>query len=221
MPLEAGYVEAMRHIQRMSMEWCFGNLSVTHLTFFGVSTENLMKRPPELLEPVLRSVEWLLEQLIADERIVKKKIKVRFIGRTELFPSKTKDLIKRLEHATNANSNYFLTVCAPFGGKLEIVNATKRIASLVDSGTIAIEDITEEFFERQLDTACLPDIDILIRTAERRISNFSLWKLAYSEIFFFEKFFPDLMKADLDYVLRTFSKTERRYGGSVNRPEPF
>jgi undecaprenyl diphosphate synthase len=196
------------------MEWCFGSLPISHLTFFGVSTENFQKRPQELLDPVLRSVEWLLRTLKSDERIAQKKVKVRFIGCTDLFPSEIRDLINDLEHTTSANNNYFLTVCAPFGGKQEIVDAARRIASLADSQRIAIEDITEELFEKNLDTACLPNIDLLIRTAERRISNFALWKLAYSEIYFFEKFFPDLMKEDLDGVLKSFSKTERRYGGA-------
>lgn len=215
--LAAGYIEAVRHLQRISMEWCFGNLPVTHLTFFIISTENLQKRPPDTLDPGLRAVEWLLKQLIRDERLRQKKVRVQFIGCTDLLPSKTNDLIKELETTTSTNNNYFLTVCAPYGGKQEIVNATKRIASLVHSQKIAIDDITEELFEKHLDTACLPDVDILIRTAEKRISNFALWKLAYSEIYFFDKFFPDLTKKDLDDVLRSFSKTERRYGGTSDR----
>lgn len=201
------------------MEWCFGNLPVTYLTFFGVSTENLEKRPPEILDPVLRAVEWLLRQLISDERIRQKKVRVQFIGCTDLLPPKTIGLIKELEKATSVNNRYFLNVCAPFGGKQEIINAAKKIAALVCSQKVAVDDITEELFEKHLDTVCLPDIDILIRTAERRISNFSLWKLAYSEIYFFEKFFPDFTRKDLHNVLKSFVKTERRYGGISGRDD--
>lgn len=187
---------------------------MTHLTFFGLSTENLEKRPPAMVDPVLRSVEWLLNELLSDRRIAEKQVQVRFIGRTDLLPTYLTVLIDRLHTATRDNNTYSLAVCAPFGGKWEIVDATRRIAGLVNSRQITVGQIDEALFEKHLATSGMPDIDILIRTAEKRISNFTLWKLAYSEIYFIEKYFQDLTEGDLRNMVGSFSNTERRFGGT-------
>jgi undecaprenyl diphosphate synthase len=195
------------------MEWCFDALPIKYLTFFVLSTENLTKRPPAMVNAVFQALERLLLELLSDKRITSKKVRVQFIGLTTLLPSSITALVDKLQSSTAQNMDHYLSICAPYGGRWEIFDATKKIAALVQSGKLTSDDLNETVFEKYLATSVLPDIDILIRTAEKRISNFALWKLAYSEIYFLNKYFQDLTKQDLESVLESFSKTERRFGG--------
>ncbi|MBQ7673963.1 MAG: di-trans,poly-cis-decaprenylcistransferase [Alphaproteobacteria bacterium] len=141
-----------------------------------------------------------------------KNVRVISIGNLKKLPQDLQEKIQKIEDETRNNDGLTLIAAISYSGKDEIVRATRKIAEKVASGKIKIDDIDENLFSSYLDTASIPYPDILIRTSEKRISNFLLWQCAYSEIFFIDKYWPDFSEEDLEKVLDEFSKRNRRYG---------
>lgn len=186
-------------------EWC-KNKGVKVLTAFGFSTEN-WDRTKEEVDYLMN----LLEKCLIDniEKYNKDGVKVRVIGQKERLPESLQKAIEKTEKATENNGNLYLNLAISYGGRWDILQATKRIIQ----DKIPLDQIDEKLFESYLSTAGLPTPDLIIRAGgEMRMSNFVLWQGAYSELYFCPKFWPDFTEKDLDEALEEFTRRQRRFG---------
>ncbi|CAN5671508.1 polyprenyl diphosphate synthase [soil metagenome] len=186
------------------------DLGISHLTLFAFSTEN-WKRPVQEVQGLMR----LLRRYIKKEgaRLVAEGVRVRFIGGRERLDREIGALMTGLEARTVGNARLHLTVAINYGGRDEILRATRRLAEAVRAGEIAAEQITAGTFERYLDTAGLPDPDLVVRTSgELRVSGFLPWQSAYSEFAFVETRWPDFTAEMLAAEISRFGHRERRFG---------
>ena len=141
-------------------------------------------------------------------------VKVAIIGDIRPFSKIIQKYIKNLEHLTKDNDGMHLNLALNYGGRAEIVRATKRISALILQKKIDIEEIDEDMLSDNLDNSIEPDPDLIIRTAgERRLSNFLLWQSAYSELYFSDKTWPDFSKRDLELALTEYQRRTRKFGG--------
>jgi len=186
------------------------DLAVTHLTLFAFSTEN-WKRPVAEVLGLMR----LFRRYIKKEgaRLVAEGVRVRFIGGRERLDPDLQALMAGLEAQTVENDRLHLTVAINYGGRDEILRATRRLAEAVKAGEICPDEITAETIEQHLDTAGLPDPDLVLRTSgEYRVSGFLPWQSAYSELAFVETRWPDFTADMLATQLSGFGRRERRFG---------
>jgi undecaprenyl diphosphate synthase len=188
-----------------------GDLRIPFLTVFGFSTEN-WGRPKEEVAALLELLRLYVGRDL--DRLVRDGVKVRVIGeRTGLAPD-ILAIIERAEVRTRENDNLNLTIAFNYGAHDEIVRAVRRVAEDVHSGQLAPKDVTEDAFAMRLDTAGLPQLDLLVRTSgERRLSNFMLWQAAYAELVFMDDLWPDFGKDQLERAIAEFRRRDRRYGG--------
>ncbi|HHV72621.1 MAG TPA: di-trans,poly-cis-decaprenylcistransferase, partial [Clostridia bacterium] len=158
----------------------------------------------------------LLEQYLEKEtkNLVANGVKLCFLGDLSALSQRLQDKIEESIEQTRNNTNLTLNIALNYGGRADIVNAAKICAKKVQSGTLKIEEIDEDFFASQLSTGHLPDPELLIRTsAEMRVSNFLLWEIAYSEIWVTPVLWPDFKNEHLLEAISWFSKRDRRFGG--------
>jgi len=180
------------------------NVGIKHLTLYAFSTEN-WARPPEEVKALFE----LLTQYLSSkkEKIYKLGIRVRFIGRKDRIDQKLKSLMKEIEDASRDNKNMTLNLAIDYGGRDDILRAVKKILKSPPSR------IDEETFSQFLDLACSPDPDLLIRTAgEKRVSNFLLWNIAYTELYFTDTLWPDFTEEEFDKALEDYAKRVRKFG---------
>ena len=188
------------------------NLGISYLTLFGFSSEN-WKRPHTEILGLMQLLRFYLRNEL--EEMMKNGVRLRIIGDRTKFDPDIVSLIEEVEAATDKNTGINLTLALSYGGRHEIVEATRKISKEVAAGKIAAEDISESMFANYLETASIPDPDLIIRTSgEKRISNFLLWQCAYTELVFLDKFWPDFTKKDIEDAVREFGNRERRYGAA-------
>ncbi|MDJ0942080.1 MAG: isoprenyl transferase [Kiloniellales bacterium] len=188
------------------------SMGVSYLTLYGFSAEN-WKRPAAEVDDLMGLLRWYLHSQIAE--MVKEGIRLRVIGDRARLSQDLKDLIAEAESVTADNRRLNLTMAISYGGRQEIVAATRRLVRQVLDGDLAPGDIDERDFEAQLDTAELPDPDLILRTSgEQRISNFLIWQSAYSELVFVDKLWPDFGEADLAAAIQEYQSRDRRYGAA-------
>ncbi len=193
------------------LEWC-RELGIRTLTVYAFSTENF-KRSTEEVRALMDLFERKFRELVEDERVHKYGIRVNVIGRRELLPEKVRKAAEEAEKVTRKYSNYFLNIALAYGGRSEITDATREIVHDVIEGKIKPDDIDEELIKRYLYHPNMPDPDIVIRTGgEIRISNFLLYQIAYSELFFVDVYFPEFRKIDFLRIIREYQKRQRRFG---------
>jgi len=195
------------------LEWC-ELLGVKFVTLYTFSTENF-NRMPEEIEEIMKIAEEKFRKLLTNERIHRNKVHVKVIGQVNLLPESLQELISEVEIATSNYKNQFLNFAFAYGGRAEILNATKNIAKKVKKGDLKLDDINEETFEKYLYTSHMPnqEPDLIIRTSgEERLSGFLLWQSAYSELAFLDVYWPDFRLIDLLRVMRTFQIRKRRFG---------
>ena len=186
------------------------DLAISHLTLFAFSTEN-WKRPAHEVQGLMR----LFRRYIKKEgaRLVAEGVRVRFIGGREPLDADLRALMAGLEVQTEANDRLHLTVAINYGGRDEILRATRRLAEAVRAGAVRPEEITPDTIDAYLDTAGLPDPDLILRTSgEFRVSGFLPWQAAYSEYAFIETRWPDFTAEMFAAQIRGFGRRERRYG---------
>jgi len=208
LPRIAGHKRGADRVREI-VESC-PDLGVSHLTLFAFSTEN-WKRPAAEVQGLFR----LFRRYIKKEgaRLVAEGAKVRFIGGRERLEADIQALMAGLEAQTAGNSRLHLTVAINYGGRDEILRATRRVAEAVRAGAIRAEDITPETIEAHLDTAGLPDPDLILRTSgEYRVSGFLPWQSAYSEFAFVDTRWPDFTVEMFRAQVRGFGRRERRFG---------
>ncbi len=193
------------------LEWC-RELGIRTLTVYAFSTENF-RRTPEEVNALMNLFEQKFKELIEDERVHKYGIRVNVLGRKELLPENVRKAAEEAERATRKYTNYTLNIALAYGGRSEIADAVKDIVRDVQEGRISVEDIDEELIKRYLYYPNMPDPDIVIRTGgEERISNFLLYQIAYSELFFVDVYFPEFRKIDFLRIIREYQKRQRRFG---------
>lgn len=182
---------------------------VNYLSLYVFSTENF-DRPQE-------EVNYLMELFLKWFKTVEKEytqenIKVYFSGRKEYLKSDIVDAMILLEEKTKNNTGLVVNFCLSYGGRAEIVDATKKIANKIVNNELNIEDIDEKLFSQNL-YHNLPDIDFLIRTGgENRISNFMLWQISYAEFYFPKTYFPDFNLDEVKKAFEEYAKRDRRFG---------
>jgi tritrans,polycis-undecaprenyl-diphosphate synthase [geranylgeranyl-diphosphate specific] len=195
------------------LDWCL-DLDIKSLTIYAFSMENF-QRPNKEVEEIMNLLEKRLKKLLTDERIHTDRIKIKVLGRIPLLPKRIQEIIHQLEDATQNYEDHYLNMAVAYGGRAEIIDASKKIAQQVKIGKLDESEINEEVIERHLYTAHLPkpDLDLIIRTSdEERLSGFLLWQGAYSELCFIDVFWPDFRRIDLWRAIRTYQQRERRYG---------
>ncbi len=189
------------------------DLGVKILTLYTFSTEN-WKRPKKEVSALLKILADFLRK--DNRHILKYNIRLKIIGRIDELPSALRISLSRVIETTKNNTGLIVNLALNYGGRLEIVDAVRKIARDVLKGGLLQENIDEEIFSRYLYTAGLPDPDIIIRTGgEFRLSNFLLWQASYSEFYVSRKLWPDFTRRDLKLAIDTFKRRERRFGGVV------
>ncbi len=210
LPRVAGHrsgAEAVRRVIR-----CAGKIGVRYLTLYSFSSEN-WKRPADEVGDLMGLLRRYLRSEIAE--LAANGVRLRVIGdRTHLSPDIV-DLIENCERQTAGNQRLDLILALSYGGRAEITNAARHIAEEVAAGKLRPEDVDEAVVSARLETADIPDPDLLIRTSgEQRISNFLLWQLAYSEFVFVDQYWPDFSEEDFLAAVDEFNRRERRYGAT-------
>lgn len=193
------------------LDWCL-ELGVKHLTVYAFSTENFNRNPVEV-KRLMELFEENFLKMSRDERVHRNRIHIRAIGQLDRLPKRVRDAIRVAEEATARYDSYFYTIAVAYGGRQEILDAIQSIASEVAAGRIRPKDIDEALVSKHLYTQHLPDPDLILRTSgEERISNFLLWQMAYSELYFTDVYWPGFRRVDFLRAVRTYQLRKRRYG---------
>jgi len=193
------------------INWCL-ELDIRVLTVFAFSTENLRRQPKEV-EQLMRLFAENFRKAGDDERAHRHKIRIRAIGQLSLLPTEVQESIRYAEERTKGYGEYFFNIAVAYGGREEILEAIRQIARESVNGKIRPEDIDERTVSSHLYTSDLPDPDLILRTSgEERLSNFLLWQLAYSELYFADVYWPGLRKVDFLRAIRSYQNRRRRYG---------
>ena len=209
MPRSYGHVKGCANLETVCDY--MKELGVKYVTVYAFSTEN-WKRSKEEVDGLMKLFRSYLKKCIklAD----KNKMRVRVIGEISAFDQNIQDSIVHLEEYSQKYDEIYFQIALNYGSRDEITRAVRKIMTDVEEGKIAPEDMTEEVFASYLDTAGIPDPDLMIRTSgELRLSNYLLWQLAYSELYVTECLWPDFNKEELLNAIRQYNKRERRFGG--------
>jgi undecaprenyl diphosphate synthase len=199
-------VDSVRSTVKAALE-----LGVTHLTLFSFSSEN-WSRPRQEIHDLFGLMRRFVRRDLAD--LHKNGVRIRVIGTRSGLDDDILRLIDDAVLLTKDNSALNLTIAFNYGSRDEIARAAARVAEAVSEGTLEASAITPERFGSYLDTADLPDPDLLIRTSgELRLSNFLLWQLAYSEFVFVDTYWPDFSRETLDAAIAEYQRRTRRFGG--------
>jgi undecaprenyl diphosphate synthase len=194
---------------RMCIEQC-SRRAVEALTLFAFSSEN-WRRPAEEVGSLMGLFVEALDREI--DELHRQGVRVRFIGERRSLSMRLQRRIAAAEERTGANTGLRLQVAMSYGGRWDIVNAARQLARDCAGGALRSEDIDEPGFAARLALAGLPEADLLIRTGgEQRISNFLLWELAYAELYFTARLWPDFAVSDLEEALAYFASRDRRFG---------
>jgi len=208
--LNAGHIFGSEKVEEL-LEWCF-ELGIKNLTLYAFSTENF-RRDPKEVEKLMKLCTEELNKASKDSRIIKNKVKVNVIGRIDLLPKDIQKSVKYIMDKTKNFDKYTLNIALAYGGREEIIHAIQKIAKDVKDNKISIKEINEPKVSSYLYTDGLPDPDLVLRTSgEERISNFLLWQLAYSELYFSDVFWPAFQKRDFLKAIRTCQLRKRRFG---------
>lgn len=186
------------------------------LTLYAFSLENNLRRPKAEVNFLMRLLRSYLESNI--DRMMRNNVRIRYIGHTQELPIEVQDTMQYAENTTAHNTGTNVTLALNYGGRSELVDAFRSLAHEMKHKHISPDHITEADIHRHLYTAHIPELDLLIRTSgEMRISNFLLWQIAYSEIFYTDRLWPDFRGIHLLEAIAAFQRRERRFGGLGER----
>lgn len=201
-------VEAVREAVKAARD-----IGVEYLTLYSFSSEN-WNRPEAEITELFGLLRMFIRRDLAD--LHKNNVCVKVIGRKEGVPDDILKLLDEAQNLTRDNTAQTLIIAFNYGGRDEITDAVKRVAKDVASGNLHIDDITNDVVSNNMDTAGIPDPDLLIRTSgEIRLSNFLLWQIAYSELVFLDCLWPDFSRSDLESAILTYQGRTRKFGGLV------
>lgn len=194
------------------LHWCLG-LDIKVLTVYAFSMENF-KRDPDEVDYLMDLLEQSLYEFADDKEVNEKKVAIRVIGQRDALPEK---VLKAADYAIEKTKGYdqhFLNMAIAYGGRQDITEAVRSIARDVADGRMSVDDIDEHTISRYISTTGLPDPDLVLRTSgEVRISNFLLWQMAYSELYFTDVYWPGFRRIDFLRAIRTYQQRTRRFGG--------
>ena len=209
MPRNYGHTAGAKNVETVCQ--AAHDLGVKYVTMYAFSTEN-WNRPEGEVEALMKLLESYLKNCI--KTADKNNMRVRVIGDTTRLSERFQERIRELEAASAKNDGLNLQIAINYGSRDEMTRAMRRMSEDVAAGKRKPEEITESVFEEYLDTAGIPDPDLLIRTSgELRLSNFLLWQLAYSEFYFTDVPWPDFHKEELERAIEADNKRDRRFGG--------
>ena len=208
MPRPAGHRASIKVVRRVVEECAKRN--VRYLTLFAFSSEN-WRRPPDEVGMLMKLFLDTLEREVAD--LHRNQVGVAFIGDRDLLGAALARRMQSAERLTAGNTGLKLTVAMAYGGRWDITQACRSLAADAAAGVLEPSDIDEAHIEARLALAGIPDPDLLIRTGnEQRISNFLLWNLAYTELYFCDVLWPAFSTAELDAAFEFYARRERRFG---------
>jgi undecaprenyl diphosphate synthase len=194
---------------REVMEACI-ELGVEYLTLYAFSSEN-WSRPATEVGALMSLLDRFLDEKAKD--LDRQNVRLLAIGQLDRLPAKTRALIERIKARTANNTTMTLVLALSYGGREEIVTAARSLATDAVEGKISPADIDAELFASRLQTAGIPDPDLLVRTSgEMRVSNFLLWQISYAEIVIVKKFWPDFRQGDLFETVQEYQRRHRRFG---------
>lgn len=198
---------------REVLDWAC-DTGIEYITAYVLSLENMSSRPKRELNYILRYFEKELDNILKKDHVIhRKKVKIRFIGRTRILPDEIRKKMKLVEEATKNYCSHTLNIAVAYGGQQEIVDATKEILKKGLKGIIKPSDVNEDLLRHHLWTNGQPEPDLIIRSGgEKRLSNFLPFQSAYSELIFTEKKWPELTKKDFSSFLQEYEKRKRRFG---------
>ncbi|WP_139998404.1 isoprenyl transferase [Paenibacillus paridis] len=209
LPRMAGHHSGMKAVKRITM--AADRLGVKYLTLYAFSTEN-WKRPKAEVDFLMKLPQQFLE--IELEELIANNVQVRMMGHKEDLPSFTLSAVEEAIVKTANNTGLVLNFALNYGSRKEMLEAVKNIAAEVQQGRLAIDDIDDQVMADRLLTQGLPDPDLLIRTSgELRLSNFMMWQLAYSELWFTDVYWPEFTEAHFQEAILEYQRRARRYGG--------
>lgn len=209
LPRAMGHSAGANNVEKIcKAAWDMG---IKYLTVYAFSTENWTRSDDEV-STLMKLLKQYMDGCIEKSR--KNNMRVRVIGDVTRLSQDMQEAIRKLEDYSKDFDGLQFQVALNYGGRDEIIRAVKKMAIDSRNGVITPEDITEEDFKKYLDTAEIPDPDLLIRTSgEMRISNFLLWQLAYTEFYFTDVYWPDFDKEELAKAVEYYQNRDRRYGG--------
>jgi undecaprenyl diphosphate synthase len=215
LPRVAGHTRGVDAV-RATVEAC-ARAGVEYLTLFAFSSEN-WRRPSEEVSFLMRLFVTALEREVG--KLHANGIRLRVVGDLERFDARIQDLIRRAESKTARNTRLTLTIAANYGGRWDIMQATRKLVEQ-SASTGRAADVNEASFAEHLAMAYAPEPDLFIRTGgERRISNFLLWQLAYTEFYFTDIYWPDFDANALSDAIASYTRRERRFGRTSAQLEP-
>jgi tritrans,polycis-undecaprenyl-diphosphate synthase [geranylgeranyl-diphosphate specific] len=196
------------------LQWLY-DLGIRVVTIYAMSYENCLKRSEEERRNLFNIIKRGLIELDKEDVLEKYKVRFKAFGNLSLVDSGIVEYIKKLESRTEKSNDRFLNIAICYGGRQEILEAVKALIKDAIEGKVSVYDVTEEKLLHYLSTSHLPfpEPDLVIRTSgELRISNFLLWQIAYSELYFCDVYWPDFRKIDLYRAIRSYQRRERRFG---------
>lgn len=208
-PIE-GHKRGVSTLEKV-LDWCV-DLGIEIVTIYAFSIENF-KRPSNEVKGLMKLFKHNFETIGQNKRIHKNEVKLRAVGKLELLPDDVREAIRIAEESTSKYNKRQVNIAIGYDGRLEIVDAMKKIADQVKEGKLHVEDIDEKVVNENLYTAGLADPNLIIRTSgEERLSGFLLWQSSYSELYFCDSLWPQLRKVDFLRALRDYQQRERRFG---------
>jgi len=212
LPRTAGHAQGARVVEQILED--ADHMGIRYLTVYAFSTEN-WSRPDSEVKALMNLLRTYMKTSLA--KCARNNVRIRVIGDKSRLDSDLQASIANLEKETASNTGIGFQIAINYGSRDEIVRAVRKAAQKVKNSEMDPEDITIDMISDELDTAGIPDPDLLIRTGgEERISNFLLWQTAYSELYFCDAAWPDFNKAELEKAIDAFNNRERRYGGLIS-----
>ena len=212
-PRSYGHQAGVETVRRITSECT--RLGVKYLTLYTFSTEN-WNRP----ETEIAALMGLVLSSLEDEIFMKNNVRFKVIGDIERLPAEVQRKLQETIDHTAGNTAMTMVVALSYSSRWEITKAMKDIAKKALDGQLSVDDITEDTVSQSLTTASIPDPDLLIRTGgELRISNYLLWQIAYSELYFCDTFWPDFNEADLHKAIADYQHRQRRFGKTGKQVE--
>ncbi|MBU9736447.1 isoprenyl transferase [Diplocloster agilis] len=209
MPRNYGHAQGSKNVERICEDAY--KMGIKYLTVYAFSTEN-WARPKDEVDALMKLLRNYMKTCLKTAE--KNRMKVRVIGELGKLDDDIRSRIFELQEASKDNDGLNFTIAINYGSRDELARAARKIAEDVKNQKIRTEDIDQELFGSYLDTAGIPDPDLLIRTSgEQRLSNFLLWQLAYTEFYFTDTAWPDFTKEELMQAIEKYNSRDRRYGG--------
>ena len=210
MDLIEGHKRGVSTLEKV-LDWCV-DLGIEIVTVYAFSIENF-NRPPNEVKGLMKLFKHNFETITQNKKIHENEVKLRAVGKLELLPDDVREAIRKAEESTSKYTKRQVNIAIGYDGRLEIVDAMKKIAEQVKEGKLQPDEIDEKVVNDNLYTAGLADPNLIIRTSgEERLSGFLLWQSSYSELYFCDSLWPQLRKVDFLRGLRDYQKRERRFG---------